>query len=245
MIERDWYKKWFGDEYLAVYAHRDEKEAQQLVQLIFKNLILKPQAKILDLCCGPGRHVSIFADLNFQVCGIDLSATLLRKAKKNIKNSKNARFIQADMRRLPISSKFDLVLNLFTSFGYFDTDDENIKVLNQIYHVLKKNGIFVLDYFNSAFVQKNLIPKHKNRLGEVVVEQERFIKDSRVQKKINIIKDDKKSTFYESVKMYQPDEIFSMLKSVGLKISKIFGNYDGQVFNEDSPRLLIFGEKGG
>jgi len=242
-FESKWYKNWFGKDYLKVYSHRDQKDAKQLVQLILSNISLYNDSQILDIGCGQGRHLSIFAEKQFHITGIDLSPVLLRIAKENHINNSFAHFIQADMRQLPLKSKFDLILNLFTSFGYFENDEENLSVLRQIHSLLKKSGNFVFDYFNSDFVKKNLIPSHKEEIGKIIVEQERYIEDSRIKKKINLTRDGEKTTYFESVKLYSPDEIYEMLRSVNLKINKIFGNYDGSAFNQESPRLLVFGEK--
>ena len=243
LSEANWYQNWFGKDYLKVYSHRDQKDAQQLVELILSNISLYKDSHILDIGCGQGRHLSVFADKKYQITGVDLSSVLLRIAKENHKNNPFVQLIQADMRELPLHSKFDLILNLFTSFGYFENDEENISVLNQIYTLLKESGIFVFDYFNSDFVKKNLVPKHKKEVGEIIVEQERFIEDSRIKKKLDLIKDGKKTTYYESVKLYSPDEIFNMLQSVNLKVMKTFGDYMGSIFNVESPSLLVFGEK--
>jgi SAM-dependent methyltransferase len=238
-----WYQNWFGNDYLEVYSHRDKIEAKLLVQLILSNTNLNPNSQILDIGCGQGRHLSVFANRHFRITGIDLSGVLLRIAKEDNLNNPKADFMQADMRYLPLNSKFDLILNLFTSFGYFEKDESNKLVFQQINDLLKKSGRFVFDYFNSNYVKKNLITKHKEEIGEIVVEQERFIENSRIKKKINLIKHGKKSTYFESVKLYSPDEIFAMLNSVNLKVNKAFGNYDGSSFEIESPRLLVFGEK--
>lgn len=238
-----WYQNWFGSDYLEVYSHRDEKEAQQLVRLILSNTNFEPGSHVLDIGCGQGRHLSVFAKNNFRITGIDLSITLLKIAMENNCKIPNANFILSDMRFLPLNYKFDLILNLFTSFGYFENDEENKSVLCQINKLLKNSGSFVFDYFNSNYVKNNLVPKHKKEVGDLVVEQERYIENSRINKKINLIKNGKISTYFESVKLYSPDEIYDMLRSVNLKVSTIFGNYDGSPFKNDSPRLLVFGEK--
>jgi SAM-dependent methyltransferase len=242
LTDAKWYKNWFGNDYLQVYSHRDQNEAKQLVQLIQFHINLKPDARILDIGCGQGRHLSIFAKKKFQITGIDLSSVLLRIAKENNLNNPTTHFIQADMRYLPINFKFDLILNLFTSFGYFEDDEENKSVLCQVSKLLKKSGRFVFDYFNSNYVKNNLVPKHYEKIGDLIIEQERYIENSRIKKKINLTKKGKKSTYFESVKLYSPEEIYEMLRSVNLKISTTFGNYDGSVFDDQSPRLIVFGE---
>ena len=122
--KKTWYKSWFGNEYLTVYAHRDEEEARQVIDLIQRFIKINSDFNILDLCCGQGRHVLHLASLGFKVMGIDLSRTLLEVAKYKKNKDDSAHFIQADMRNLPTSQSFDLLLNLFTSFGYFETDKQ-------------------------------------------------------------------------------------------------------------------------
>jgi len=237
VVDQDWYKNWFGNEYLTVYAHRDEAEAKKLIDLIHNHINLPDKACILDLCCGQGRHAAVLAEAGYRVIGVDLSRTLLETAKF----TQNASFIQADMRYLPFRTSFDLLLNLFTSFGYFATDRENLAVFVQFALVMKEKAKFVFDFFNAYHVNKNLIAHHQEQIGNLIIEQERSIIKSRVQKKISLKRNGDISVFYESVKMYYPHEIFSMLEQAGLAVYRVFGDYDGSNFEEDAPRLLIIG----
>jgi len=181
-----WYENWFGNEYLTVYAHRDEDEARQLVQLILTHINLDKSAKILDLCCGQGRHAFLFANEGFDVFGFDLSKTLLQVAKFKNSQSDNTFFVQADMRFLPVVPSFDLLLNLFTSFGYFESDSENKTVFEQFHQALKSGGYFVFDYFHTPHILANLERYQTEKIGDLTVEQERFIEGSRVQKIIRL-----------------------------------------------------------
>jgi ubiquinone/menaquinone biosynthesis C-methylase UbiE len=176
------------------------------------------------------------------VYGIDLSRTLLEQAKYNNNPQKKAHFIQADMRHLPVLNKFDLLLNLFTSFGYFQTDSENSTVFGQFHQVLKTGAYYVFDYFHTRQVRENLVPFQQEIYGKVRVEQERYIEGTRVQKKIKIQKDGRKSVFFESVKMYDPDQIVQMMEASALQVNQILGDYNGQPFNDNSPRLIIIGQ---
>jgi SAM-dependent methyltransferase len=242
-MHSNWYENWFGNEYLTVYAHRDEEEAQQLVQLILKYVPLDKNSKIIDLCCGQGRHAYLFAQKGFDVYGFDLSRKLLQVAKYRNENNNSTFFIQADMRFLPVNHSFDLLLNLFTSFGYFQTDQENNDVFHQFYQALKSGGYYVFDYFNSSYIVKHLERFQKEQIGDVIVEQERFIEGSRVEKIIRLNRHGKQSTFYESVKLYTPDQILNMLEETRLDVSYIFGDYQGSPFTKDSERIIIIGNR--
>ena len=239
----NWYENWFGNEYLTVYAHRDEDEARQLVQLILTYINLDKNAKIIDLCCGQGKHAFLFAQQGFEVYGFDLSRTLLQVAKYKTDQSNNTFFIQADMRYLPAMHSFDLLLNLFTSFGYFETDIENKTVFQQFHQALKTGGYFVFDYFHTPYILANLERYKSEQIGDLTVEQERFIEGSRVQKIIRLNRQGKQSTFYESVKMYKPDQIIKMMEETSLSVRYIFGDYKGSPLSEDSERIIIIGQK--
>ena len=243
VIPGNWYENWFGNEYLTLYAHRDEQEAKKLIELVSANIDLSSDALIIDLCCGQGRHARILAELGYNVVGIDLSRTLLEAAKYKSANSDKARFVQADMRQLPFRDSFDLLLNLFTSFGYFDSDVENQSVFHQFKQVLKDNGWFVFDYMNDKHVRDNLVRSQREEIGNIMIELERYISDERVEKKIIMHQNGKKSIFYESVKMYHPEKIQAMMKQAGLSVHKVMGDYDGSPFLPYSPRLLIIGSK--
>jgi SAM-dependent methyltransferase len=239
----DWYKNWFGNEYLTVYAHRDSREAQQLFELVMKHVPLRPSDRVLDLCCGQGRHSLLFAENGFRVTGMDLSRTLLERAKYTGKDHSSAWFIQTDMRALPTGPAFDLILNLFTSFGYFDDDSENQLVFNEFNSALKPGAHFVFDYFNAGFVRRTLVPHQRDQVSGIEVEQNRTIENGRVQKKITLRKANSEDTYFESVKMYSRNEIEQMMTSAGLTPIHVFGDYDGSAWFEDAPRLIIIGQK--
>jgi ubiquinone/menaquinone biosynthesis C-methylase UbiE len=240
-MTKDWYKNWFGNEYLTVYAHRDEEEAHELIQLINKKIPLRLNSKILDLCCGQGRHALLLASQGYTVIGVDLSRTLLQIAKYKRNYYQKAHFIQADMRFLPANHSFDLLLNLFTSFGYFARDEENEAVFRQFCRVLKPGGYFVFDFLNTKHVIENLVPNHKEEIGNVTVELQRSIENLRINKKISLLRNGNRSVFYESVKMYDPTQIKKMMKNSGLTIENIYGDYSGIEFQQNSPRLIIIG----
>jgi ubiquinone/menaquinone biosynthesis C-methylase UbiE len=243
VITRGWYKKWFGNEYLTVYAHRDEREASRVIVLLLSHVTLPPHAKILDLCCGQGRHALLLAQHGYSVYGIDLSRALLEIAKFKNKSKAKAHFIQADMRYLPVNGKFDLLMNLFTSFGYFHKDRDNQDVFHQFQVALKPGAPFLFDYMNISWVQKNFSPYHKEKIGSVIIEQERQIVRDRIVKKIIIHKENKQQIFFESVRMYQPDTIFEMLREAGLIPLKLFGDYNGKDFEINSPRFIVLGKR--
>src|SRR5687768_13945737 len=161
-----WYRDWFRDSnYLTVYQHRDTQEAEQMLTLIEKITGDRKDLRILDLGCGSGRHSLSLAKRGYKnITGIDLSPTLLEVAKQTAQEEGlNIRFEQCDMRQIPADWQFDLVINLFTSFGYFETDEENAEVIQGMSKSLVPGGWLVMDFFNSDWLRHNLI-SHDERI---------------------------------------------------------------------------------
>ena len=151
-LEIPWFKKWFDENYLLLYSHRDCEDAEKQVQLIIHTFNPKKNAKLLDLGCGDGRYLYLFNKRGFQTFGLDLSERLLRKGMEKYKNPN---VILGDMRAIP--GHFDIILSLFTSFGYFEIERENEKVLDSVSESLNKGGWFWLDFLNPTVVKKNLV----------------------------------------------------------------------------------------
>jgi SAM-dependent methyltransferase len=241
-----WYKDWFNSQdYLLVYKHRDSREAEILVKLIQKKMNLLTSSYVLDMACGAGRHSIAFAKKGYNVTAVDLSERLIYEAEKNaIHENVNIDFVQADIRDLKLDKQFDLIVNLFTSFGYFETDEENFIIIQKAYDLLKPGGYFVLDYLNKNYLEKNLVPSSKFIENGTSITQKRAIKYNRVEKEIIIEKNKSVNKFYESVRMYDFDELKDILEGTGFRISNTFGDFNGNIFEQNSsPRLVIFAEK--
>lgn len=242
----EWFEEWFSsEEYLSVYKHRDDADALTLANLIFKNLDLQSASSVLDLACGAGRHSIIFAEKGYEVTGIDLSDNLLSIGKeKSVQLGLNIDFIKGDLRDFSIDKKFNIVINLFTSFGYFNSDELNFNIFKIAFNQLQDNGYFVFDYFNSVYVEKNLNKYSVDSYIDYQIAQSRAIVDDRVVKEIIINRDGKEKKFFESVKLYKIETILEELKKTGFRIENTFGDISGEAFDEiSSPRLIIIAKK--
>jgi 2-polyprenyl-3-methyl-5-hydroxy-6-metoxy-1,4-benzoquinol methylase len=242
----EWFEDWFNSkEYLDVYQHRNESDAKLLFELIIKNIEIPRKGKVLDLACGPGRHSILFARKGFDVTGIDLSENLLRVAESAARKEKlEIQFIKADLRNIELTETFDLVVNLFTSFGFFDKDEDNFSIFRTASDLLKPGGYFVFDFLNSAFIENNLVRESReDKLLEKII-QKRRIEGDRVIKDIIIKYKGTVKTFYESVKLYRVGELKEAIKEKGLAIKKTFGDFTGRDFMEESsPRIIIIAQK--
>lgn len=243
-----WYKDWFADErYLALYCHRNAEEASPALDLIESAISISKDAEILDFACGAGRHSITLAKRGYtNITGIDLSPTLIREAKKNAEvEGVRINFREQDMRSF--DGNYDLIMNLFTSFGYFASDTENEEVIIRVGKSLKNGGYFVIDFFNAAVVRKNIVDHDEKIIstGERV-EQSRLIKNNRVEKTIIIHSDKGASEFKESVRLFELSDFQRMFAKAGLAIKEKFGDYGGAPFDEgSSPRLFLVAKKDG
>jgi len=242
----EWYKNWFNsEEYLKVYRHRDQKEASELVNLVINNIEVSKVKTVLDMAAGSGRHAVIFAKERFNVTAVDLSENLLSIGKKYAENENvKLEFVHSDIRPFNPNIKYHLILNLFTSLGYFEKDEENYFILSKAYKLLENNGYFVLDYFNKSYVENNLVPSTVDEFDGSVITQNRFIEGERIIKEITIDNKGKINKYFESVRMFSKDELMNMLQKLGFEIIKTFGDFMGNSFDlESSPRIIIIASK--
>jgi len=242
--KKNWYKEWFGEDYLTVYQHRDDKDATRLIRLIRKHVPLHPDSVLLDLACGIGRHSYLLSRYSDNVFGLDLSDSLLRVAMEKKIADKSPSFVRADMRYFPFKIKFDVVFSLFTSFGYFDKDEKHLKVAREIADSLNEQGTFVIDYFNADYVRANLVPYGERLMGDIKIKEKRWLSENWVHKNIVIKKEGEPETYFqESVRMFELKELTALLQSAGIVTEGIFGDYEGSAYSSLSKRMILIAKK--
>ncbi|MGK2934812.1 MAG: class I SAM-dependent methyltransferase [Gemmatimonadaceae bacterium] len=235
----EWFEKWFGEEYLALYPHRDEREAATAVGLVESNLGGIKVDRALDLACGAGRHSRLLSE-RWWTAGFDLSAPLLERAKAA---DPDGFYVRGDMRALPfVDHGFDLVVNLFTSFGYFDNDAQHLRVLAEVARVTRRGGKFVLDFLNSDHVRSSLVPKESSNIGGRAVEVRREISpdDRFVVKTIAAGGETGDQTFVERVRLFDRLDLETMLEESGFGVEQVLGDYAGGAHSTRSPRTIMF-----
>lgn len=240
MLSDDWFEDWFGEEYLALYTHRDELEAERVARLIESRVQLPRDHRALDLACGAGRHQRELSD-HWWTVGLDLSPSLLRAARHA---DRTAPLVRADMRTLPFRDcAFDLVVNLFTSFGYFADDRAHQRVIDEVARVTCSAGWFVLDYLNAAHVRRTLVPTDVRTVGQHTIEQERSISDDGrfVRKTITIGEFGR--TFVERVRLFRPDELVAMVEASEFSVLELLGDYDGAALGDHSTRTIVIARR--
>ncbi|GIQ68551.1 class I SAM-dependent methyltransferase [Xylanibacillus composti] len=246
--EEAWYNRSFGKDYLLVYKHRDKAGAYEEVRAMVGWLSLPQGAKVLDLCCGMGRHAMALRDFGYDVTGMDLSKTLLAEAIRHDDGGQEGRrvnWIRGDMRQVPLTGPFDAVVNLFTSFGYFDHHEENARVLMEIARLLHAKGRWIIDFLNPAYVRETLVPHSVRADGITQIEEIRTIAAGYVRKSIILREPGSKERRYEEkVRLYELDDFKRMLKEAGLVLDAVYGGPDQTAYDRlRSPRMIMIGHK--
>lgn len=240
----EWYERSFGADYILIYKHRNWENAQAEARLLAEWMGLPAGSRLLDVGCGMGRHAIALAEQGYKVTGIDLSTHLLQEARRKDVEGQVA-FVHGDMRRLPFADgEFDATLNLFTSFGYFDEEEDNVQVLRELRRVLRADGQFLIDYLNPHFIREHLVPRSE-RLDEesgCTIVETRRIEGDWVKKDIELSVGGEVRQYAEQVCLYGLNWFEAALQQAGLQMEAICGDYDGSPYDElHSKRLIMTG----
>lgn len=243
-IEETWFRHAFGALYPVVYAHRSVAAAAPEARFAAQQLQIQPGQRVLDLCCGNGRHIVHLAALGAQITGLDYSPHLLAMARETLAN--DARLVRGDMRAAPFNAVFDAVTNFFTSFGYFQDPAENAAVVQSVARALKPSGRFFIDYLNADHVRATLVPHSERTQDGLHITERRWIdaQRQRVNKLLEVRQDGRVvHQSSESVKLYTRGKFKALLTEHGLIVETLYGGYDGQPPAPEHPRLIAVGRR--
>jgi SAM-dependent methyltransferase len=242
-----WYESAFDALYLTVYSHRNRDDALRALAFLQREAGIQSASRILDCCCGAGRHLLELLRAGCNVYGFDLSRALLEKGKEDLRGSGfDSRIVQARMERIPFRDSFDLAISLFTSFGYFETDEENAAVFHEVSQALKPGGIYVIDFLNAPQVRANLVEASREKTPSgVELDVRRAIEGDplRVVKRMRITGGAEPREIVESVRLFNRRELESMITDAGLKIAGAWGDFDSAPHTDDSPRCILLAQK--
>jgi SAM-dependent methyltransferase len=235
--DENWYASWFNTPYYHIlYKDRNHREAALFMNRLTAFLALKPKDTILDLACGRGRHAKYLYKQGFTVTGVDLSEESIRYAKQYEKP--NLHFQVHDMC-LPYPEKFDAVFNLFTSFGYFEKESDNLRTIKAIKAELKAGGYGVIDFLNVELAIKNLIPSEKKKVGNIVFNITKRVEDGYIVKEIRFKDNEKNYCFTERVKALRLADFLEYFSAAKVELVQTFGDYHLNPFNKDTSERLI------
>ncbi len=245
----EWFADWFDSPYYHIlYQNHNEQSAKDFIDNLFKKLTpqfatLHPTSyyKILDLACGKGRHSRYMASKGFDVTGTDLSENSIRYARQF--ESENLSFFEHDMRKPFRINYFDYIFNIFTSFGYFDKDEDNVTALKCVHDGLKDDGTFILDYFNSNWVRHKMKPSYTETAGDIVFNIEKHIENGHIYKTISfeVVENEVKKHYHfqEKVRLFSLKDFETIFEKADFEIVAKYGDYELNPFDEQTSNRLI------
>jgi SAM-dependent methyltransferase len=244
--EPDWWQTGFGPGYLALYdgflAERTPVEVDQIEAL----LELVPPRKILDLPCGQGRHAIELARRGYEVTGVDLSPYMLGVARERADASGvRVRWLAGDMREALPGDTFDLILNLFTSFGYFADEADDRRVVRAAASMLEPGGRFLLEVINGQRVMGNFQEREWFTVGQIAVMERRSLDVTTrrmvVERTVSSANGD--DTSVHAVRLYSGPAVKTMLGAAGFGRVELYGDWDGAPLTPESLRVLAVGTR--
>jgi SAM-dependent methyltransferase len=245
-----WYVDFFRSDYLNVYGHMfTEERAEKESAFVASVLDLKPGSSVLDLCCGQGRHSVNLAKRGFKVTGLDLNPDYVELAQQAAKASKVAiETVAADMRNIPFENKFDAIVNMYSSFGYLESEAEDLKVLESAAKALKRGGSLLLDMLNREWAIDNYIQNdwHTGEDGTLYVERRDLdLASSRMHVHFIVVDPNggRRESVGHNIRLYTLTEMTRLLDRVGLRLSKVFGGFDSEPYAISTRRMIIIAGK--
>lgn len=248
--DNNWYSKVFNEDYFRTIPKSMPRQSAREARFIIDRLGIESGARVLDLCCGYGRHTIELASKGFDMVGLDLSMVMLKKALADAQARGQAiKFVHGDMRKLTFKAIFDAIYNVDTSFGYFD-ELSNFKVLQGIFNALKPGGVFLIETMNRDFIVDDLPlrlwwkGKECMLLEEIDIEQlTGFLNVQR-----SFVFDDPKRPPWEQkiqIRLYSITEMRALLMRAGFSVVELSGDYSlpGAYFGATSPKNIFVAEK--
>jgi 2-polyprenyl-3-methyl-5-hydroxy-6-metoxy-1,4-benzoquinol methylase len=238
-VKEEWFNTWFNSPYYHIlYKNRNIKEAQFFIRNLIKYLNISTNDKILDVACGMGRHSIFLNQLGFTVEGIDLSAKNIEAAEKH--ERQNLHFEIHDMRESYKEEHFNYAFNMFTSFGYFENDNDNQIAISAIASSLKKDGVLVLDFLNPYRVIHHLVKEEYKVIEGIHFKINRIFDGESIIKEINFEDNGQTYQFKEKVKAIRRLSFLTYFRNANLMHLQTFGDYNLNEYAVDTSDRMIF-----
>jgi SAM-dependent methyltransferase len=245
-------KEWFDDgafwRELYPFMFPEQRFTQTREQIEKVLTLTQPSGKkALDLCCGPGRYSIALARLGFTVTGADKTKYLLDRARSKARAAKaKIEWVRIDMRDFIRDNAFDLVLSMFTSFGYFDDKNEDLQVLDNILTSLRPGGVCLIDMMGKECIARILQPTTSEVLpdGRTLVRRHEIFENwTRIRNEWILIWKGRARTFNFYHTVYSGQELKDRMAQAGFTDIKLFGNLDGDEYGANAHRLIVVGHK--
>ena len=246
MGRENWHTGLFDElgKYWAEIA--DSRATDKEAELICK--VLKAEGLLLDLCCGTARHSLILAGKGWNIVGLDISSRLLRVARGKMKGKHVFPLVRGDMQHLPFrGNTFSTVISMFTSFGYLPSEAEDIASLKETARALDQNGRFLIDIANREHLFRVFQKKDWGEFPSFYMLEKRTLdaKASKLHSRWTLLdkKEGRVRAFNHDLRLYTLPQLQRMLRKAGLQVEKVYGDYDQQVLQQESTRLIILAKK--
>ncbi len=244
----EWWERFFDEEMGEVmFTEQAWQRAEELCDSLVELLELKPGAKVLDLACGPGRFAIPLAKRGFRVVGLDLSPVYLKQGRaKAAEGGLDVRFVRGDMRAIPFEEEFDAVVNLFTSFGYFEREEDHLKVLQEVRKSLKPGGRFLLEMANRDWLVRHFQAHDWYQFADFIgLEERKFIAErDRIETKwVKLYPDGRRKEYFSSLRLFTLRELIDLFSQAGLKVLGHYGDLKGEPWSWEANRLVLVAER--
>jgi SAM-dependent methyltransferase len=240
---KEWFSEWFDSPYYHVlYQNRDEREAEFFLDNVVHKTRMNSGMRVVDLACGKGRHAIYLNKLGFDVTGVDLSPRSIAQA--NCHANERLHFEVHDLRTYVSEQKFDVALNLFTSFGYFQSSDEDVQVLRNIHDSLTVDGLLLIDFMNVEKVLSTLIEHESKTINGIQFQISRWYDDQFLYKKIQCVDEASTFEFTEKVQLISLGKFEQLFEATGFSLMETMGNYQLEPFRiSESDRLILLSKR--
>ncbi|MBK6612339.1 MAG: class I SAM-dependent methyltransferase [Sphingobacteriales bacterium] len=242
-----WFEEWFNSPYYKIlYKHRTEQEAALFLNRLIAKYKWPKTCNMLDLACGEGRHALFLAQQNYCVTGIDIASNSIQKAREQAKlnrlSSNSLNFVVGDMRQPFGQQQYQVIFNLFTSFGYFEQQTDNLTVLHNAHKALLPNGHLLIDFMNTHKIVANLVPHETKMIDGIYFEIWRYLESGYIVKKIAVSEPNsgKILNFYERVQAIYPDDFKELFAKSSFKTDNLFGNYNLSDYDSQTSERQIW-----
>ena len=237
--KKEWFGEWFDSPYYHIlYKHRDHEEARAFIDKLAHYFRFDPSHKILDLACGKGRHAIYLNEKGYDVVGIDLSEQNIAHARQY--GNERLHFYIHDMREVFREGEFDFILNMFTSFGYFETQAENEKAICAAAKALKKGGVLLIDFLNPYKVIHHLVPCEEKVVDGIAFSIGKRVSNGYILKDVKFSHEGKDYAFQERVKAIRRVEFLQYFEQAHLEVVAVFGDYGLNPYDKDGSDRMIF-----
>ncbi|GBD40402.1 hypothetical protein HRbin38_00258 [bacterium HR38] len=246
-MEQEWWQKFFDETTGQIMFHGEAwQRADQSCDSLVLLLGLQPGAKILDLACGPGRFAIPLAKRGFRVVGLDSCDVYLEQARaKAQEQGLQIEFVGGDMRAIPFENEFDAVINVFTSFGYFERDKDHLQVLKEVHKSLKPGGRFLLELINRDWLIKNFRPRNWHEYpGFFVLEESAMdFARNRIESRWIVLKGAERKEYTLSLRVFTLAELLELFAQAGLKVLGYYGGLRGEPWTLEANRLALLADR--